>query len=32
MLLHQGLEQFELYTGEKGPEEAMGKVLENALS
>jgi shikimate dehydrogenase len=31
MLLHQGLEQFELYTGEEGPEEAIGKVLENAL-
>ena len=31
MLLHQGLEQFELYIGEEGPEEAMGEVLENAL-
>ncbi|MFB6100001.1 MAG: shikimate dehydrogenase [Candidatus Nanohalobium sp.] len=31
MLLHQGLEQFELYTGEDGPEEAMGNVLENTL-
>lgn len=31
MLLHQGLEQFELYTGEEGPEEAMAGVLEKAL-
>lgn len=31
MLLHQGLEQFELYTSEEGPEEAMGEILENAL-
>ena len=31
MLLHQGLEQFELYIGEEGPQEAMGEVLKNAL-
>lgn len=31
MLLHQGLEQFELYTGEEGPEEAMSEILRKAL-
>jgi shikimate dehydrogenase len=32
MLLHQGLKQFELYTGEDAPEEAMSEVLEEAFS
>jgi shikimate dehydrogenase len=32
MLLHQALRQFELYTGQKAPLEAMGKVLSDALS
>jgi len=32
MLLHQALEQFELYTGVDAPTEPMGEILENALS
>ncbi|SRR5258708_2222304 len=31
MLLHQGLEQFELFTGYKAPEEAMRKVILNTI-
>lgn len=31
MLLHQALKQFELYTGEEPPEEAMGEVLKEGL-
>jgi shikimate dehydrogenase len=31
MLLHQGVAQFELYTGKKGPVEVMREVLEIAV-
>lgn len=31
MLLYQGMQQFELYTNQKAPIEAMGRVLEEAL-
>lgn len=32
MLLHQALEQFELYTGREAPEEVMAEVLEESLN